>query len=142
MRPIAIADRPLYAMLLPIPVICFIGGLITDLTFRGSDGNMLWLDFSSWLIAAGLLFGAVAALILLIDVIRGLGGRGAIIWTQFGLLAAALIIELINSFIHARDGWTAVVPTGLMLSIISVLLILGSGWLWQSIRYGRSGERA
>jgi uncharacterized membrane protein len=54
-------------------------------------------------------------------------------------LLAAWIVELINALVHARDGWTAVVPLGLTLSVISVLLVLIGGWLWQSIRY-RAGE--
>jgi peptidoglycan/LPS O-acetylase OafA/YrhL len=39
--------------------VCFSGALVTDLAYEGSDGNRLWVNFSSWLIAAGLL--AVAA---------------------------------------------------------------------------------
>jgi hypothetical protein len=58
-RPIAIAQHPLYAMFLPVPVMCFIGVLLTDITYVKSDGNPIWLAFSSWLLLAGLLFGAI-----------------------------------------------------------------------------------
>ena len=107
-RPSAVAGRPIYSLLLPIPIVCFVGGLLTDLTYQASGGNMLWLDFSSWLIAAGLLFGAIAGLVLLIDAVRGVRG-----WVPFGLLLAAWVVEFINSLVHARDGWTAVVPLAL-----------------------------
>lgn len=135
-RPISIARHPIYAMLLPIPIVCFIGALLTDLAYQGSGGNLTWLNFSSWLIAAGLFFGGIAAVVLLIDLVRFRGG-----WIQFVLLLAAWIVELINSFIHARDGWTAVVPLGLTLSVIGVVLILIAGWLWQSVRYGADEVR-
>jgi uncharacterized membrane protein len=138
-RPIAIARHPIYSMLLPVPVVCFIGALITDLCYQGSGGNLIWVNFSSWLIAAGLFFGAIAGVVLLIDLIRGAARGTGLGWWHFGLLLAAWIVELINSFVHARDGWTAVVPDGLVLSIVAVLLVLVSGWLWQSIRY-RSEE--
>jgi uncharacterized membrane protein len=128
-RPIAIARHPLYALFLPVPIVCFIGALITDLSYLNSGGNLLWLNFSSWLLAAGLLFGAIAGLFLLIDVIRGVRGLG--LW-GFLLLLAAWIVELINSFVHARDGWTAVAGTGLILSIVGVVLVLIAGWLWRS----------
>ena len=112
LRPISIARRPLYALLLPVPIVCFIGNLLTDLAYINSTGNLLWLNFSTWLNAAGLLFAGITAVLLLIDTIRG-GLR----WGAFAFLVGA----------------------GLILSIIGVLLVLISGWLWQSIRY-RDGE--
>ena len=129
-RPISIVRRPLSSILLPIPVVCFLGALLTDLTYANSSGNLVWLDFSSWLLAAGLALGAFAGLVLLIDAIRG-----AASWLQFGLLVVTFVVEFINSLVHARDGWTAVVPLGLTLSIVGAILILLTGWLGQSVRY-------
>jgi uncharacterized membrane protein len=42
------------------------------------------------------------------------------------------VFELINSFVHARDGWTAVAGAGLALSIVGVVLVLLAGWMWRS----------
>ena len=138
-RPSSIARHPIYSMLLPVPVVCFLGALLTDFAYQGSGGNLIWVNFSSWLIAAGLVFGAIAGAVLLIDLARSADLRAGLGWWHFLLLLAAWIVELINSLVHARDGWTAVVPDGLVLSIIGVILILIAGWLWQSIRY-RGGE--
>jgi len=113
LHPISIARRPLYALLLPVPIVCFIGNLLTDLSYLGSAGNLVWLNFSTWLNTAGLLFGAVAAVILFIDTLRSSIG-----WATFLFLAAAWIVEFINALVHARDGWTAVAGPGLILSII------------------------
>jgi uncharacterized membrane protein len=137
---IAIARHPLYPMLLPIPVVCFTGALLADIAYVQSDGNLTWLYFSNWLITAGLVFGGIAAVLALIDVLRSDGPNRRHGWTHFGLFVAAWVVEFFNAFIHQRDGWTAVVPTGMILSIIGVVLILASGWLWQSVRY--FGERA
>ena len=128
-RPLAIVRHPIYAMLLPVPVVCFIGALLTDISYLNSGGNLIWVNFSSWLIAAGLLFGAIAGVVILIDAIRGFGGIG---WLAFLLLVAAWIVELINAFVHARDGWTAVAGTGLILSIVGTILVLIAAWLWRS----------
>jgi uncharacterized membrane protein len=136
LRPISIARRPLTAMLLPVPIVCFIGVLLTDLSYLDSGGNLVWLDFSSWLNAAGLLFGAIAAVVLFIDTIRSSVG-----WGTFLSLAAAWVVEFINALVHARDGWTAVAGAGLSLSIVGVLVILVSGWLWQEIRARNEGAR-
>jgi uncharacterized membrane protein len=134
-RPIAIVRRPLSSLLLPIPVVCFLGAMLTDLSYMNSGGNLTWVNFSSWLLAAGLAFGAFAGLVLLIDAIRG-----AASWIQFGLLVVTFVVEFINSLVHARDGWTAVVPLGLTLSIVGAILILLTGWLVQSVRYRMAGE--
>jgi len=134
-RPISIAGRPVYAMFLPVAVVCFALTVATDLAYRGSDGNLIWLNFSSWLLAAGLLFGAVALVLMLVDAIRGLG------WAAPLLLLVAWIVELFNSFIHARDGWTAVVPAGLLLSLAGALLVLVSGWLSYSARNAAVRDR-
>lgn len=123
------AGASLYSLVLPIPIVCFGGALLTDFAYRGSGGNLLWLNFSSWLIAAGLLSGAVATLVLIIELIVHPVIRRTTGWWQLLLLAAAWIVEFINALIHARDGWTAVVPAGLFLSAIGALLILISGGL-------------
>ena len=130
LRPISIDRRPLTALLLPVPIVCFIGNLLTDLAYLNSGGNLIWLNFSTWLNAAGLVFGAIAAVLLLIDTVRS-----SVSWATFLFLAAAWVVEFINALVHARDGWTAVAGIGLILSIIGVVLILISGWLWQSVRY-------
>ena len=134
------ARHPISSILLPIPIICFVGALATDLAYDGSGGNLLWVNFSSWLIVTGLLFGAILVVLMLIDMFRLPELRSSEGWAGFVLLVAAWIVELINSFVHARDGWTAVVPLGLVLSTIGALQILIYGWLWHEVRYD-SGER-
>jgi len=121
--------HPIYSALFPVPVVCFVGTLLTDIAYAQSGGNLLWLAFASWLLFAGLLVGAVAALILLVDVIRDRALRGPFGWAHLALFYAALLVELLNIFIHERDGWTAVVPIGMTLSIIGTILILAAGWL-------------
>ena len=128
-RAIAIARHPVYALLLPVPVVCFVGTLLTDTSYVQSGGNLIWLAFSSWLLLAGLLFGALAAIILLIDFIRSPAMRTAAGWGHFVLFYVALLVELLSVFIHERDGWTAVVPLGLWLSIAGAVLILIAAWL-------------
>jgi uncharacterized membrane protein len=128
--------HPLYPALLPIPILCFIGALVTDLAYLGS-AEMMWLDFSSWLLLAGLVGGGVAGVVLIVEVIRARDRRTLL--PHLLLLLGAWITEVFNSFIHARDGWSAVAPTGLTLSIVASVLSLLAGWFWQSASY-RSAE--
>jgi uncharacterized membrane protein len=137
-RALEIARHPVYSALLPIPIICFIGALITDLAYAAAP-DMLWLDFSTWLLLAGLIGGGFAGLVLVLDLLRGGRERRRGLGAHFGFLLAAWIVEIFNSFVHARDGWTAVVPTGLALSIVAVVLALVGGWLWQSFARHQAG---
>ena len=136
---VGIARHPLSPILIPVPIVCFVGAVITDLAYDGSGGNLTWLYFSTWLLAAGLLYAGIVVVLMLIDLVRLPQLRSGDGLAGFALLIAAWIVELINSFVHARDGWTAVVPLGLILSIIGALQMLIFGWLWHESRY--EGER-
>ncbi|PIK73709.1 hypothetical protein CS379_06895, partial [Methylobacterium frigidaeris] len=47
---------------------------------------------------------------------------------------------LVNAFVHSRDGWTSVVPTGLILSGLVVLILCVTGWLgWAMVYRHRVG---
>jgi uncharacterized membrane protein len=117
---------PIYLLLFPIPVVCFVAALVTDIAYANS-AYLMWLHFSEWLIAAGLAFGCLAALVLLIEFFASRAIRtGSIGWTHLVLFYAALVVELINALIHTIDGWTAVVPTGMTLSVIGALLALAA----------------
>ncbi|HEX6603588.1 MAG TPA: DUF2231 domain-containing protein [Sphingomicrobium sp.] len=129
LRRVSIARHPIYAMLLPVCVTCFVGVLLTDLTYLGSGGNLVWLDFSSWLLLAGLVFGVLAALVLIIDVARSAHMRSAAGWALLLLFFAGLLVELLSMFVHQRDGWTAVAGLGLVLSIVGALLVLAAAWV-------------
>ena len=95
----------------------FAGAVLTDWAYR-SSANLQWLNFSSWLLLAGLVAGAAALAARLIA-----GGRLAAL-----LLGAALALGTVNFLFHMRDGWTAVVPEGLILSIVGAALITAAAW--------------
>lgn len=125
-RPIAAAvvGRSLYSILAAFPIACFTLTLLTDIAFWRSS-NIMWQNFSAWLLLAGLVFGALAALVRLFDFIlrREVRAIGAA-WLHAIVGAVALLVAVANSFVHAGDGWTAVVPYGLMLSGVTVVLML------------------
>ena len=44
-----------------------------------------------------------------------------------------LVLALINNFVHSRDAWTSVVPTGLILSALTVLAMIVTAVLDRSL---------
>lgn len=122
---LALGGVPLHAIVVPFPIACFTGALLTDLAYLNSDGQVQWANFSQWLLAFGELTGAVAALLGLIDLFtRPRAARPSGAYFNFGGSALVLVLGLFNNFVHARDGWTGVVPTGLTLSVLTVLVLI------------------
>jgi uncharacterized membrane protein len=124
----SIAGHPLHVMLVPIPITCFIGVLATDIAYWCSL-NPQWADFSAWLVSIGVIVAAIAAILGLIDFagerrIRSLAAA----WIHGLGNVLVLLLAACNAFVHSRDGYTAVVPTGLILSALTVLVLLVTGW--------------
>ena len=88
-----------------------------------------WNNLSIWLLTSGLIIAAIAALALLFDIARQ--HLGALAWPRFAGFAVAILLSILNAFVHSRDAYTAVMPQGIALSAVvaAILLILGSrGW--------------
>lgn len=132
--------RPIHPMLVPIPVVCFIGALLTDIMYYVT-AEMMWANFSAWLLVVGMIGGALALIALIIDLLtRRLIGVRRPTWPGVLGMALALVLALFNTLIHTRDAWTSVVPIGLILSIIVVLILLATGWLdWMQAYRNRAG---
>jgi uncharacterized membrane protein len=131
----SIRGHPIHAMLVPIPIACFVATLVTDIVYWRT-ATMLWADMSAWLLAAGLVVALFAASAGLVDFfgdrrIREL--RSA--WIHGLGNTVALILSIVNAFIHTRDAYTSVVPTGLILSTLVVLILLITGWNGWSMVY-------
>ena len=131
----SIAGHPIHPMLVPFPVVCFTGALVTDIVYwRTAD--IMWSNFSAWLLTVGLLMGGLAALAGLIDFLSSRSIRAQTpAWPHMLGNVLVLGLSLVNAFVHSRDAWTSVVPTGLVLSAVVVLLMLVTGWLGWSMVY-------
>ncbi len=122
---VQIEPAPLHAILIPLGAAFLIGALVTDLLYLATFSTQ-WETFSIWLITAGLLIAAVAALALVVDLVSRRTAR--LSWWRFAIFAAAVIVSIVNAFVHSRDGYTAVAPSGVWLSaIVTALLVIG-GW--------------
>ncbi|MEA2913762.1 MAG: hypothetical protein QOJ15_5843 [Bradyrhizobium sp.] len=125
--------QPILPMLVPFPIACFAGALVTDLVYWWTAAVM-WERFSIWLITAGLIMAGFAAIAGLIDLATGKRFR-RLAWPHMVGYLLALLLSLMNAFVHSRDAYTAVVPTGLMLSGLVVVVLLFTGWLGSTLVY-------
>ncbi len=130
-----IAGHPIHPMLVPFPIVCFIGAFISDIVYW-QTAEIMWADFSAWLLLVGLIMGVLAGIAGLIDFLgnRAIRAQGPALPHMLGNLAV-LVIALFNTLLHTRDAWTSVVPTGLILSLVVVLILPFTGWLGWSMVY-------
>jgi len=124
---------PLHTILLAGTVPLFLGGLLSDYAYYTSS-QIQWSNFASWLIAGGELFCGLALLFALINLLRARQKSGSPL-VYFVLLLATFVLGLINAFQHAKDAW-AVMPSGLVLSVIVTLLALAASWVGLKPRAG------
>lgn len=117
---------PLHAILLAGTVPLFLGALLSDIAYFKTY-QIQWSNFASWLIAGGLVFCGLALLFALVNLIRAdrKAGRPVV---YFLLLLVTWVLGLVNAFEHAKDAW-AVMPSGLVLSVIVTLLTCVAAWI-------------
>ena len=129
------AIHPLHAFLLAGALPMFLGALLSDYAYWSSH-QIEWSNFASWLITGGLVFGGLALLCALIGLIRINRRQGRPIFYTVVLLAT-WVLGFINALIHSRDAWAAM-PTGLMLSVVIVVLGCIATWMgFSMLRLGR-----
>ncbi|GJH28993.1 DUF2231 domain-containing protein [Caballeronia novacaledonica] len=131
----SVRGNPIHGLLSPFPFVFFVATLVTDIAYWKTS-DVMWEMFSDWLLLAGLVTAAFAMLAGLIDFlgnprIRALG----IVWVHFAANVLAMILAIINAFVHSRDGYTAIVPTGLTLSLLVVFLLSFAGWIGKTMIY-------
>lgn len=103
----------------------FLGALLSDWAYSSSY-QLQWLNFSSWLIAGGLVVAGLALPWAVASVLRTPGHRRGVAYLL--MLLATFVIGFVNALVHARDGW-ATMPTGLVLSAVVLVLAVATSAL-------------
>ena len=125
--------HPVHSILGAYPLAFFTGALVSDIAYA-TTAQMQWANFSVWLIVGGLAMGVAAALAGIVDAIVSRNRiRHSRPWPHSVATLAMMALALLNAFIHSRDGWTSVMPTGLVLSAVVTVLALVTSWLGYSL---------
>ncbi len=95
---------------------------------------MMWVDFSDWLLTAGVVVGYLTIVVALVEAfaVRSPLRRRPSWLYAIGCLAA-LILATFDMLVHTRDAWTSVVPWGLTLSAAVVLVLILTRWMTREI---------
>jgi len=122
-----IADHPIHPILIPFPIVCFVGTLVTDIVYsRNLDPG--WATASHWLLGIGLVMAALAAAAGLTDYLgdqklRGLGDALKHMLAN----VTAVVLELVNLVLRLNNN-DFIASTGVWISGVVLLILLYSGW--------------
>ena len=121
-----IGGHPIHPMLVQFPIVCFIGVLVTDIVFINTQ-NAGWATASRYLLVIGLVMAALAALAGLTDFLGDKRIQGADAIKHAIANVTAVVLELVNLILrlHTNDPIPRI---GIILSALTVLILLYSGW--------------
>ena len=130
-----IAGVPIHALLASVPSACLFGTLASDIVYW-KTAAMMWANLSAWLLTVGLILAIPLVIAGLIDFfadrrIRATAGA----WVHGLGTSLALLLSILNAFIHSRDAYTSVVPEGLTLSAIVAAILLVTIWPGRMLVY-------
>lgn len=132
---VIVARHPLHSFLAAFPTACFTLTLLTDIAYWQTS-NLMWKQFSEWLLLVGIVGGALALIVGLLDyLLRRRVRLAGPPWPHAVGSIAVLALAGLNSFVHSGDGWTAVVPAGLIISAVTIVVMLVSDWFGRTLAF-------
>lgn len=119
--------------LVPYPFAIFAAALLTDLVYC-LTADPLWSTMSSWLLLIGLATASAAVAAEFVRLLRNRRLRRArLAWLHLAVVSVAVPLAALDFVFHVRDGYSAVVPAGPVLSAIVVVLLLSTIWMRRAL---------
>lgn len=125
---IAIASHPVHAMLVTFPICAAFGALGADLAWWWT-GDVFWTRAGLWAIGLGFWIGLLAGIVGTVELLAVPGIRiRAASWTHFILAMTLLAVMAGNWMLRLGDAAGAVLPYGLLLSLVGAAMTGLTGW--------------
>jgi uncharacterized membrane protein len=114
-------------MLVPFPIVCFIGVLVTDIVLLNHQ-DAGWATASRYLLGIGIVMALLAAVAGLTDFmgserIRSMGDAVKHMLAN----VTAVVLSIVNFFVRLGND-SAIAGIGIILSAVVVLILIYSGW--------------
>lgn len=130
----ALGSHPIHPMVVPFPIAFLLGAAVSDIVFAASK-NPFWAGTSYWLLLAGLVMGAIAAIGGMVDFFTIRRAQNTSGWIHAAGNITAVAIAFVNFLLRLIHPTTSVVPTGITLSIITGVILLITAWFGGELAY-------
>ena len=131
----AIAGHPIHPILIPFPIAFLVGAFLADIAYWVTQ-DAFWARASLWLVAAGVVSGAVAAIFGLTDFLTIRRAREHVAgWIHFLGNAFAISLGLISWILRMGDPTQAVLPWGILFTAAISLILVITGWYGGELAY-------
>lgn len=132
---VAIAGHPIHPVIVTLPIAFLVAAPVCDLVYFWTK-DLFWARGAFWLIAAGVVTGLLAAATGLMDFfgIERVRKRTAG-WAHMIINIVVLTLTIVNLILRWGNVAGAIIPTGLVISIIVALLLGLSGWYGGELVY-------
>ncbi len=132
---VAVAGHPIHPILVQFPIAFLVGATLADVVFW-FNRDSFWALGAYWLILGGLVGGLAAAATGLMDFFRIERVRKRTAgWAHLILNVIALGLTLVNLLIRWNHPVSAVLPWGLVISLIVATGLGLSGWYGGELVY-------
>ncbi|MBE9168704.1 DUF2231 domain-containing protein [Pleurocapsales cyanobacterium LEGE 06147] len=132
---VAIAGHPLHPLIVTFPIAFLTGTLATDLVYWYT-GDFFWARASFWLIIGGFVTGLLAAVTGLSDFLKITRVRQhSAGWIHLIGNVVALLLSLFNLGLRWSDRAEAILPAGLIVSLIVAVVLGITGWYGAELVY-------
>lgn len=131
----AIAGHPIHPMLIPFPVALLFLVAATDIAYATGAG-LFWAKVSYYMLWGGIISAGIAAVAGLVDFLsikRARAHRQG--WLHVLANSAVVALAVANLLLRLDDYATAVVPSGLILSVVGAGLLVIGGWYGGELSY-------
>jgi uncharacterized membrane protein len=132
---VAIAGHPLHPLIVTFPIAFLTAAFATDLGYWLTK-DFFWARASFWLIGAGFAAGLIAALTGMLDFLKiDRVKKHSAGWIHMVGNVAALLLTLVNWWLRRDNVEGAVLPAGIIISLVVASLLGVTGWYGAELIY-------
>lgn len=132
---VAIAGHPLHPLIVTFPIAFLVAAPAADIGYW-LTGDGFWARAAVWLLGAGIVSGLVAAATGMSDFLRIERVRKRTAgWAHMVLNIASLVLSVINFYIRLSNPEGAIIPWGIILSVVVASILGLSGWYGAELVY-------
>ena len=127
--PASIAGHPIHPMLVPIPIGLWIFSLVCDLIAAGGSANPAWQTVALYTMGGGIVGALLAAVFGFVDLLSLPARIRPTALAHMGINLTIVVLFAIDAWLRLSGS------DPVWLSVVAILLLLGSGWLGGKMVY-------